>query len=617
MNYSAWLVAGALAFWGWRSHTAWAAGLLLLAVVPVWFGPWRWSLDRAQYHRIGDLTSIVFLGAVVYFVASGQETAPVYALLRWLPALFSPLWLAQVYGAAEALPLGALFYSMRRLQGGEPSPGLDFRMPYVLLCLLAASSGQSPDGGYFVGVMVFLVAILWRNRPRRQPVALWLLLFALAAGLGYGGQWGLTRLQGLVETWIVAWFGGMEGEVDPYQARTAIGDVGRLKLSGRIVMRVATDRPLTGALLLKEAVYDRYLGQSWTAGNAGFLPRVPPRAEGPRHAEVLRIESRRGVVLAVPTGLRGLRLPPPAGGLTANRLGTLQWLDAPPVLRYQVAYDAEAGDAIPPTPEDLALPDSVATMLRPLAQQLGLSALPPERVVAAVAGLFARDFSYSLYLGDRQDGALALKDFLYRRRSGHCEYFATATALLLRAGGVPARYVGGYSVDEYSAGEGLYLVRSRHAHAWVEAYVGGAWRSVDNTPAAWGAQEAETDPWWRAAGDEWSRWTTAFQVWRWERAQSPEAREGFPLWGWLVVPLALWLGWRLYRGRQRVPARRAAGGVAVSVPADVAYRRLEDTLVRAGHPPRGIGEPPLAWLRRIGRTEFEAEVVAYYRRRYR
>jgi hypothetical protein len=47
------------------------------------------------------------------------------------------------------------------------------------------------------------------------------------------------------------------------------------------------------------------------------------------------------------------------------------------------------------------------------------------------------------------------------------------------------------------------------------------------------------------------------------------------------------------------------------------YNQLEQALVRAGHPPRQISEPPLLWLRRIGRADCEAEVIAYYRRRYR
>ena len=54
--------------------------------------------------------------------------------------------------------------------------------------------------------------------------------------------------------------------------------------------------------------------------------------------------------------------------------------------------------------------------------------------------------------------------FLLRTRSGHCEYFATATVLLLRQLGIPARYAVGYAVHEATGRK--YVVRQRDAHAW-------------------------------------------------------------------------------------------------------------------------------------------------------
>ncbi|MGZ8243150.1 transglutaminase-like domain-containing protein [Methylomagnum sp.] len=617
LNYPPWLLPLALAFWGWRSDTPLAALPLLLLVALARFSPWRWHLERRQYHRIGDLTAVLFLGAMGYFVIGGSgDVPPVYALLRWLPALFCPLVLAQVYGPGNHIPLSALFYSIRRNGKRHPPPAIDFRLPYAFVCALAAGSGGIDDGAYFYGVALLALLTVWQNQPRRQAAPVWLLLFAVAVGLGYAGQIGLTRLQSLVEQWGLDWLASRSDSADPFRARTSIGDVGRLKLSSRVVMRIGADLPLAEPLLLKEVAYDRYLGQSWAAGKAGFSPYIPPGLDGPRHLDVLRIEPKRNVLVSVPDGLRGLLLPPRAGTLTANRLGAIKWLDAPPVLRYRIAYDPAQRDATAPTPEDLEVPPVVAEMLGPLARELGLAGLPPRRAVAAVAGYFERNFAYSLNLGENRDSAPALRDFLYQRRSGHCEYFATATALLLRVAGVPTRFAGGYSVDEYSPEERVYLVRSRHAHAWAEAYVDGAWEAADNTPSVWAEEEAQADPWWRAAADIGSRWLAAFRVWQWERAQG-QGQEGFPLWGWLVLPLSLWLGWRLYRSRQTSPSRRPeVSAVVPAAPVDAAYGQLEQALIQAGHPPRQPSEPPLLWLRRIGRMELEGEVVAYYRRRY-
>lgn len=606
-----WAIPLALVFWGWRCQMPLAAAGLLAVVIPAARVPWRWPLTDRQYFRIGELTTALFLGAIVYGVSLRSETPTVYLLLRWLPVLFTPLLLAQLYSAANDLPLGALFYSMRR----QPRARIDFRLPYALVALLAAGGGPTFDAAYFPGVAAFTLWALWRNHPRRLAAPLWLMVFALAVAGGYAGQIGLTRLQGWVEEWSVDWLSHWDAEADPFRARTAMGDLGRLKFSGKIMLRIVTDQPLARTLLLKDAAYDVYQGQGWAASQAGFKPYVPPSLEGPRRLDVLQLQSGHSALLVVPGGWRGLFLPPQTGNLVANRLGALKWQEAPPVLRYRVDYDPTARDPAPPTPRDAELPKAAAEMLRPLVAQLGLERLPPARAAAVVGGFFARDFGYSLDLGAVQGGMAALEDFLYRRHAGHCEYFATATTLLMRAAGVPARFVTGYAVDEYSPAEGAYLARERHAHAWAEAYIDGGWLALDFTPGEWAAREAEADPWWQAWADGWSRWSARFQVWRWEQAQAPE-REGMPVWGWLVVPLTAWLAWRLYRSRQRLPTppEKSAAGPAASV--DAAFAALELELVRAGHPGRDQAEPPLRWLRRIGRTDREADVRDYYRRRF-
>jgi len=77
-----------------------------------------------------------------------------------------------------------------------------------------------------------------------------------------------------------------------------------------------------------------------------------------------------------------------------------------------------------------------------------------------------------------------IESFLLQSKAGHCEYFASACALLLQASGIPARLVTGYCGSELNPITGKYEVRQHHAHAWVEAWVGGSWKTLDPTPAA-------------------------------------------------------------------------------------------------------------------------------------
>lgn len=77
-----------------------------------------------------------------------------------------------------------------------------------------------------------------------------------------------------------------------------------------------------------------------------------------------------------------------------------------------------------------------------------------------------------------------LAEFLFNVREGHCEYFATAMAVMLRTQGIATRVVNGFHGGEYNETVGMTLVRQRNAHAWVEVYFPGedAWVTFDPTP---------------------------------------------------------------------------------------------------------------------------------------
>lgn len=77
-----------------------------------------------------------------------------------------------------------------------------------------------------------------------------------------------------------------------------------------------------------------------------------------------------------------------------------------------------------------------------------------------------------------------LANFLFERRQGHCEYFASAMAVMLRTLGIPSRVVNGFRTDEFNDLTANYIVRARNAHSWVEAYFPGyGWQTFDPTPA--------------------------------------------------------------------------------------------------------------------------------------
>lgn len=116
----------------------------------------------------------------------------------------------------------------------------------------------------------------------------------------------------------------------------------------------------------------------------------------------------------------------------------------------------------------------------------------PDRRKALMLEAFLRDnpeFSYSLKNEVIDPKIDPIEDFLFNRRSGHCEYYATALALMLRAVNIPSRVVNGFKGGRHDGLTGAFEIEQRHAHSWVEAYVrtpddDHEWIVLDATPGA-------------------------------------------------------------------------------------------------------------------------------------
>ena len=94
------------------------------------------------------------------------------------------------------------------------------------------------------------------------------------------------------------------------------------------------------------------------------------------------------------------------------------------------------------------------------------------------------NYSYTLSQGIQDHSIDAVEDFLFNRKSGHCEYYASALTLMLRAIDIPSRMISGFKGMSENKLGGYYEVQQRHAHTWVEAFVEDDWIVLDPTPSA-------------------------------------------------------------------------------------------------------------------------------------
>ena len=629
------LLAAALVFWGWQTGL-WPAACFMASVLEgARLVPWRWDLARSDFNRVSDLCTIIFVGLVVYLGATTDAPRVLTLVFQWFPLVVLPLLVSQVYSTAPGIDVRIFLWSQRKKADAEGTPAthtLDLRYPYFVICVLAASAANVRGGYFYVGAVVLGGAALWAARPRGGRPLAWLTLLALVAGLGWAAHTGLHSAQRAVEAvaleWLAEW---MRRDTDPFRSSTAIGSIGRLKLSDRIVLRVEAPRDASPPPLLREATYNVFATPAWLAVDATWGP-VLPDADGTTWRLGGGGPARSRVTVSAPLrrGRGVLALPPDAfqiDHLTVvrverNRLGAVKVDEGLGLVTYTVRSGAASVLDEPPGDTDLALPIPDGAVAGLVARELDLKHMSPEEAVAAVQGFFRDRFRYSLSRAAPEPDVSAMEDFLRRTRVGHCEYFATGAVLLLRAAGIPARYAVGYSVQEWSPIEGRWVVRARHAHAWALVWVGGAWRDLDTTPPGWAEMEAASASRWQSLGDLFAWAGHAFDRWRYG-----ERRPGLAGWiGWLLIPLTVVLVWRLFFRRRTRRAAAARGGEAPvrgRAGLDSEFYAVEARLAELGLS-RRPAEPATAWLKRVAdlppvsasRAELETLVTLHYRHRF-
>jgi transglutaminase-like putative cysteine protease len=148
-----------------------------------------------------------------------------------------------------------------------------------------------------------------------------------------------------------------------------------------------------------------------------------------------------------------------------------------------------------------------------LAEQISASAGNNYDKALAIESYLKTHYGYTLQL-PRSPVRDPLANFLFERKQGHCEYFASAMAVMLRTQRIPARVVNGFRGGEFNDLTGSYVVRAHDAHAWVEAYFPGyGWVTFDPTPAG---NAGSPQGWSRlllyldAASSFWREWVISY-----------------------------------------------------------------------------------------------------------
>jgi hypothetical protein len=147
----------------------------------------------------------------------------------------------------------------------------------------------------------------------------------------------------------------------------------------------------------------------------------------------------------------------------------------------QVAHDLDYSNSV--RNQYLQLPE-LSHQVTELARRVTTAAATPYEKTVAIQQHLINGYRYSLDTGTEVSNR-PIEDFLFTRKTGYCEHYATAMVLMLRSLGVPARLVTGFLATEWNDFGQYYTVRQRDAHAWVEVYYpNSGWVTMDPTPTS-------------------------------------------------------------------------------------------------------------------------------------
>ncbi|HEY1696441.1 MAG TPA: DUF3488 and transglutaminase-like domain-containing protein [Polyangiaceae bacterium] len=312
------------------------------------------------------------------------------------------------------------------------------------------------------------------------------------------------------------------GRMIGFSEHVDLGDVGVLRDDPTIALRFEVpdlaDPPTRLTLRLRGTAFDSYDGRAWQRSQRDLRPADhgldgsevypifrnlngtkdrfisfdlepidPPVVFLPPRAVALRVKPQNQILLGEPLAVqRGAEGEIRYSGSDARGL------------RYDVYLAADNEILVEPmTPVDraryLALPGNLPSRIVDLAHRWTDDLPTPEAKARAIEEHLRHDYGYDLK-SPSQGTAQPVDHFLFNSRRGHCEFFSTAMALMLRGIGIPSRNVTGFVGGTWNRWGKYYAVREGDAHSWVEAYIDHpthpGWQTFDPTPAS-GAQPLE------------------------------------------------------------------------------------------------------------------------------
>ncbi len=300
---------------------------------------------------------------------------------------------------------------------------------------------------------------------------------------------------------------GMKNYISGFSNETEIGDVGKILQNSKVVMRVVANEDL-GKLLpdikWRGIALDKFDGRRWSISSKAY--KLIEKSPRDKMFYILKRNSREillkstfyvepGISEVLFTPWRPIAIAGKFRNLILTRTSTVKM--STPIFKkfkYKVYSDIfrpnlselkkiKKIDIAKVSPSTLEIPD-YNEKIKNLVLKITKDKKTPVEKVLTIERYLKKNYKYSLNLKPVPKDEDPIFNFLFISKKGHCEYFASAMAIMVRYLKIPSRLVNGFRRGDYNKLDGTFVVRELHAHSWVEIYFNQyGWISFDPTPA--------------------------------------------------------------------------------------------------------------------------------------
>jgi hypothetical protein len=480
------IISAALIYWGYVSGNLVLSIIFAFALESHRFVKTRLDFKDKDFNYISMITTLSLIGYTIFYFNSPKELGVFTSLTRFLPVAFFPLVFFFNFSTSKSVNAKNLFLLFVVNKYSVTHPYIrKFRPDILYFAVLILASGVNADYTGFIIIFILTSLVLYRYRPKNHTIHRFFSAVIAVFLLSVVFQAAIFNSISLLKDFLTELY--LERFLSDRNKSVRLGNIADLKDNFRIDLRAEVSGKRPYALYLRERIYNSYHSGRWLERNLNDVSLssdlIDYESGELDSVRIFFFSKGRNDYLKIPFGafdFSGIE----RAKAKLNHLGTVSLTYTQYLIDYKTYTDKSSNEDLigKPDKQDIVFISTDSVYTDGLIDQLGLEGLKHRQIFFKLKDHFVSEYLYSLdYMDWPRNNVLGL---FTETKKGHCELFASLSALIYRRLGYPSRYVTGYYLSEYSDLEGKFIGRRKDRHAWIIVWdeSENVWTEYDTTP---------------------------------------------------------------------------------------------------------------------------------------